>query len=121
VLGDDVTIGDEVYCNGASVLPHKSIKSNVDGKYSPRVDEEVWRMVLTLLQRLRSSCESYSSVTPAIYLCSSAMNGFKAYTSAYTAFQEPVEKQGLHCGNGQGRRLHTYTYTGTKCSRPSAI
>ncbi|EMC98314.1 hypothetical protein BAUCODRAFT_146867 [Baudoinia panamericana UAMH 10762] len=30
VLGDDVTIGDEVYCNGASVLPHKSIKANVD-------------------------------------------------------------------------------------------
>ncbi|KAI7529556.1 Mannose-1-phosphate [Hortaea werneckii] len=30
VLGDDVTIGDEIYCNGASVLPHKSIKQNVD-------------------------------------------------------------------------------------------
>ncbi|GAB7363803.1 hypothetical protein MBLNU230_g4370t1 [Neophaeotheca triangularis] len=30
VLGDDVTIGDEIYCNGASVLPHKSIKANVD-------------------------------------------------------------------------------------------
>lgn len=33
VLGDDVTIGDEIYCNGASVLPHKSIKANVDSKY----------------------------------------------------------------------------------------
>lgn len=32
VLGDDVTIGDEIYCNGASVLPHKSIKANVDSK-----------------------------------------------------------------------------------------
>ncbi|KAF2860671.1 nucleotide-diphospho-sugar transferase [Piedraia hortae CBS 480.64] len=30
VLGEDVTIGDEIYCNGASVLPHKSIKQNVD-------------------------------------------------------------------------------------------
>ncbi|KAG9189003.1 mannose-1-phosphate guanylyltransferase [Alternaria panax] len=30
VLGDDVTIGDEVYVNGGSVLPHKSIKQNVD-------------------------------------------------------------------------------------------
>nr|POE74539.1 mannose-1-phosphate guanyltransferase [Quercus suber] len=30
VLGEDVTIGDEIYCNGASVLPHKSIKANVD-------------------------------------------------------------------------------------------
>ncbi|ERS98065.1 mannose-1-phosphate guanylyltransferase [Sporothrix brasiliensis 5110] len=30
VLGDDVTIGDEVYVNGGSVLPHKSIKANVD-------------------------------------------------------------------------------------------
>ncbi|RYP92868.1 hypothetical protein DL770_001039 [Monosporascus sp. CRB-9-2] len=30
VLGDDVTIGDEIYVNGGSVLPHKSIKTNVD-------------------------------------------------------------------------------------------
>ena len=32
VLGDDVTIGDEVYVNGGSILPHKSIKQNVDGE-----------------------------------------------------------------------------------------
>lgn len=31
VLGDDVTIGDEIYVNGGSILPHKSIKANVDG------------------------------------------------------------------------------------------
>lgn len=30
VLGDDVTIADEVYVNGGSILPHKSIKQNVD-------------------------------------------------------------------------------------------
>ncbi|CRK20221.1 hypothetical protein BN1723_017848 [Verticillium longisporum] len=30
VLGDDVTIADEIYVNGGSVLPHKSIKANVD-------------------------------------------------------------------------------------------
>lgn len=30
VLGDDVTIGDEIYVNGGSILPHKSIKQNVD-------------------------------------------------------------------------------------------
>jgi len=30
VLGDDVTIGDEVYVNGGSILPHKSIKVNVN-------------------------------------------------------------------------------------------
>lgn len=30
VLGDDVSIGDEIYVNGGSVLPHKSIKNNVD-------------------------------------------------------------------------------------------
>lgn len=30
VLGDDVTIGDEIYVNGGSILPHKSIKANVD-------------------------------------------------------------------------------------------
>ena len=33
VLGDDVTIGDEVYVNGGSILPHKSIKQNIDGKH----------------------------------------------------------------------------------------
>lgn len=32
VLGDDVTIGDEIYVNGGSILPHKSIKQNVDGR-----------------------------------------------------------------------------------------
>lgn len=31
VLGEDVTIGDEIYVNGGSILPHKSIKQNVDG------------------------------------------------------------------------------------------
>jgi len=30
VLGDDVSIGDEIYVNGGSVLPHKSIKANVE-------------------------------------------------------------------------------------------
>lgn len=30
VLGDDVTVKDEIYINGGSVLPHKSIKENVD-------------------------------------------------------------------------------------------
>lgn len=32
VLGDDVTVGDEIYVNGGSVLPHKSIKANVDSE-----------------------------------------------------------------------------------------
>lgn len=30
VLGEDVSVGDEVYVNGGSVLPHKSIKANVN-------------------------------------------------------------------------------------------
>ncbi len=34
VLGDDVTVGDEIYVNGGSILPHKSIKQNIDGKIS---------------------------------------------------------------------------------------
>lgn len=29
VLGDDVTIKDELYINGASVLPHKSISTSI--------------------------------------------------------------------------------------------
>src|SRR5690606_13783976 len=34
VMGDDVTIADEVYVNGGSILPHKTIKANIDGKIS---------------------------------------------------------------------------------------
>jgi mannose-1-phosphate guanylyltransferase len=29
VLGDDVSIGDEIYVNGGSILPHKSISANI--------------------------------------------------------------------------------------------
>jgi len=29
-MGDDVTIADEVYVNGGSILPHKTIKANID-------------------------------------------------------------------------------------------
>ena len=29
VLGDDVNVKDEVYVNGASVLPHKSLSSSI--------------------------------------------------------------------------------------------
>ncbi len=29
VLGEDVVIKDEVYANGAIVLPHKEIKANI--------------------------------------------------------------------------------------------
>jgi mannose-1-phosphate guanylyltransferase len=32
VLGDDVTIADEIYVNGGSILPHKEIKVNIDCK-----------------------------------------------------------------------------------------
>jgi hypothetical protein len=35
VLGDDVTIADEIYVNGGSVLPHKEIKANVDCEFLP--------------------------------------------------------------------------------------
>jgi mannose-1-phosphate guanylyltransferase len=33
VLGDDVSIQDEVYVNGGCILPHKSIRQNVDGEF----------------------------------------------------------------------------------------
>lgn len=29
VLGDDVTVNDEVYVNGGSILPHKAISTNI--------------------------------------------------------------------------------------------
>lgn len=46
VLGDDVTVADEIYCNGASVLPHKSIKQNVDSEWflPPRSCERANRL-----------------------------------------------------------------------------
>ena len=56
VLGDDVTIGDEVYCNGASVLPHKSIKQNVDGKSGCHY---VFARFTNILQLQQSSCRAF--------------------------------------------------------------
>lgn len=41
VLGDDVSIGDEIYVNGGSILPHKSIKQNVDGKLAVLVIQKI--------------------------------------------------------------------------------
>ena len=43
VLGDDVTIGDEVYVNGGSILPHKTIKVNVDGMSTIPLLALFWR------------------------------------------------------------------------------
>lgn len=57
VLGDDVAVGDEIYVNGGSVLPHKSIKENIDGKmrstptYEPIVSTNS-------AQYLASSCKA---------------------------------------------------------------
>lgn len=39
VLGDDVTIKDELYVNGASVLPHKSISTSIT---EPRIVMCTW-------------------------------------------------------------------------------
>ena len=50
VLGDDVTIGDEVYVNGGSVLPHKTIKQNVDGEWSL---SELWFDIVNMLSSSR--------------------------------------------------------------------
>jgi hypothetical protein len=50
-----VTIGDEIYVNGGSVLPHKSIKQNVDGKSTIRVPESIHHADQT--QYLPLSCE----------------------------------------------------------------
>lgn len=80
VLGDDVTIGDEVYCNGASVLPHKSIKSNVDSKCIHTIFARVERGLLTPTQLRRLSCKRVSclpgsmpGVSVSILRCSAAI------------------------------------------------
>jgi len=49
-----VSIGDEIYVNGGSVLPHKSIKANVDGQSYPTTQ---LNHILTYMQFLRSSCK----------------------------------------------------------------
>lgn len=62
VLGDDVTIGDEIYCNGASVLPHKSIKANVDSKLRPA--QFCRQEMLTMSsQHRQSSCKTSTTRT----------------------------------------------------------
>jgi mannose-1-phosphate guanylyltransferase len=59
VLGDDVTVGDEIYCNGASVLPHKSIKANVDSKLHCCTLQFLWTRKLTSNSQPRqSSCKT---------------------------------------------------------------
>ena len=55
VLGDDVTIGDEIYVNGGSVLPHKSIKANVEGESNTL---RVLSTILTSHQCPPSSCKA---------------------------------------------------------------
>lgn len=45
MLGDDVTIKDELYVNGASVLPHKSISSSIT---EPRIVMCKWISPVTV-------------------------------------------------------------------------
>lgn len=67
VLGDDVTIGDEIYVNGGSILPHKSIKQNVDGASLPTT---VFLIKLTCEQSRLSSCRpSKDSLSSCIHTC----------------------------------------------------
>ena len=46
VLGDDVSIGDEIYVNGGSILPHKSIKQNIDGKAFTQTNSTESRLII---------------------------------------------------------------------------
>lgn len=63
VLGDDVTIGDEIYVNGGSILPHKTIKQNVDGIAQPPCLCCIYAK-LAMQSRL-SSCRPYQGfLTP---------------------------------------------------------
>ena len=59
VLGDDVSIGDEVYVNGGSVLPHKSIKQNVDSKHAP---QPILSAFTNSKELPRSSCNTFPVV-----------------------------------------------------------
>lgn len=72
VLGDDVSIGDEVYVNGGSVLPHKSIKQNVESKSQSK--SSIYTQ-LTCAQRRRLSCNRscVSSIPPFCKVCCAFM------------------------------------------------
>ena len=59
VLGDDVSVADEIYVNGGSVLPHKSIKANVDCELISRALIGSIAAILTRLQRHQLSCKLY--------------------------------------------------------------
>jgi mannose-1-phosphate guanylyltransferase len=54
VLGDDVTIRDEIYVNGGSILPHKEIKANI---YSTFISPLTHIPLTDLHQLLLSSCK----------------------------------------------------------------
>jgi hypothetical protein len=55
VLGDDVTVGDEIYVNGGSVLPHKTIKANIEGKRHIVLPQKTFANILN--QSLLLSCK----------------------------------------------------------------
>lgn len=55
VLGDDVTIKDELYVNGASVLPHKSVSALVSCDWAMRLIAPISTRNVDFKQHYRAS------------------------------------------------------------------
>ena len=106
VLGDDVSIGDEIYVNGGSILPHKSIKANVDCESQTCLKSSMGKS-LTMTQRHRSSCKS--SFEPTSSLPYHGMASYPtlliivaAVCSAITAHSIPLTSPQNSAGFGLG-------------------
>lgn len=88
VLGDDVSIGDEVYVNGGSVLPHKSIKQNVESK-STRAS--ILLSLSNMQQRPPLSCKRFYTRIFFVYRCSQARLFIRLILLHFLVY--------LHCGS----------------------
>ena len=114
VLGDDVSIGDEIYVNGGSVLPHKSIKQNIDGrivslilerhttnKRSSSLYHYVMRPRATQI-RSRDICDSPLCIdhrTPFDFAASSALTSSGESESKGTSTRHLGHRQGRCCAS----------------------
>jgi len=76
VLGDDVTIADEIYVNGGSILPHKSIKANIDGKSTTDTP------ALIATNTFYSTCYHYVNFLLTILISQSPLPGCFSVSSA---------------------------------------
>jgi mannose-1-phosphate guanylyltransferase len=98
VLGDDVTIGDEIYVNGGSVLPHKSIKANVEGELTNLRKDQIANEAQCHLSSCRAPNSVYHSTT--LYSAILLLQLICAWRSWRNVSQMTLQwdDRGLSCG-----------------------